>query len=301
MSTSDTGHNVPIICREIRMRVPLRALSLPVLSLLLSACANPVTPVGGHRTETVYAVNDRAELIRFKAGQPERLMARLPLQGLPTGERLVGMDFRVARGVLYALSSRGWLYTLNPENARLTPVGQAPAVTLQGQRFGVDFNPAADRVRVVSDSGQNLRLHPDTGTLVATDPPLTYDPHDAAAARPPLVTAAGYTYNPNDNKLTTNYAIDLNNGTLVMQGSREGQVPAVSPNTGQLRTVGSLGLPGPLEDASLDISDVRNTPLAALRIKGQTRLYLLDLPTGQARLLGTVGDGQGLWGMAIEP
>ncbi|WP_306563936.1 DUF4394 domain-containing protein [Aquabacterium sp.] len=278
----------------------MRVLMLPLLSLLLSACATPPAPTAALRPETVFAVTDRAELIRFNAGQPERITARLPLLGLPAGEKLVGIDFRVARGVLYAVSSRGQLYTLNTESARLTRVGDAAPLALQGNRFGVDFNPAADRVRVVSDQGQNLRLHPDTGAVAATDPTLTYAPDDAAAGRSPQVSAAGYTYNPDNDKLTTNYAIDLTAGTLVMQGSREGQTPVVSPNTGQLRTVGSLGV-GALEDASLDISDVRNTPLAALRVNGQTRLYVLDLGTGQARLLGTVSDGRALWGMAIEP
>lgn len=278
----------------------MRVLMLPLLSLLLSACATPPAPTAALRPETVFAVTDRAELIRFNAGQPERITARLPLLGLPAGEKLVGIDFRVARGVLYAVSSRGQLYTLNTESARLTRVGDAAPLALQGNRFGVDFNPAADRVRVVSDQGQNLRLHPDTGAVAATDPTLTYAPDDVAAGRSPQVSAAGYTYNPDNDKLTTNYAIDLTAGTLVMQGSREGQTPVVSPNTGQLRTVGSLGV-GALEDASLDISDVRNTPLAALRVNGQTRLYVLDLGTGQARLLGTVSDGRALWGMAIEP
>ena len=278
----------------------MRLLMLPVLSLLLSACATPPAPTAALRPETVLAVTDQAELIRFNAGQPERITARLPLLGLPAGEKLVGIDFRVARGVLYAVSSRGQLYTLNTESARLTRVGEAAPLALQGSRFGVDFNPAADRVRVVSDQGQNLRLHPDTGAVAATDPALAYAPDDVAAGRAPQVSAAGYTYNPDNDKLTTNYAIDLTSGTLVMQGSREGQTPVVSPNTGQLRTVGSLGV-GALDDASLDISDVRNTPLAALRVNGQTRLYVLDLGTGQASLLGTVSDGRALWGMAIEP
>jgi hypothetical protein len=68
-----------------------------------------------------------------------------------------------------------------------------------------------------------------------------------------------------------------------MQGSREGETPVVSPNTGQLRTVGSLGL-GPLTDASMDISDVNNTALAAVRTAGnpKTQLHLIDLNTGHA-------------------
>ena len=87
-----------------------------------------------------------------------------------------------------------------------------------------------------------------------------------------------------------------------MQGSREGETPVVSPNTGQLRTVGSLGL-GPLTDASMDISDVNNTALAAVRTAGnpKTQLHLIDLNTGKATLLGVVADGSPLVGMAIEP
>lgn len=186
-----------------------------------------------------------------------------------------------------------------------------PPVALKGSAFGVDFNPAADRVRVVSNLGQNLRLHPDTGAQVdgenlrpglQSDPYLRYAWSDVNHARAPEVVAAAYTYNPNDGKLTTNYAIDRALGVLVMQGSREGETPVVSPNTGQLRTVGSLGL-GPLTDASMDISDVNNTALAAVRTAGnpKTQLHLIDLNTGKATLLGVVADGSPLVGMAIEP
>jgi Domain of unknown function (DUF4394) len=263
-------------------------------TLTLAACAGTPEPVGEPRQETVWAVTDQAELVRFNAGQPTRLQQRLPLHGLEPGDKLVGIDFRVARGVLYALSSRGRLYTLDTRTGRLAPVANGPLVVLQGERFGVDFNPVADRVRVVSDSGQNLRLHPDTGALAATDPPL----HGAGAA--PRVAGAAYTYNKNNDKLTTNYAIDLAAGALLVQGSIEGVQPVVSPNTGTLAVVGALGT-GALDDASFDIADIGNTALAALRQDGRTRLHLLDLATGRATLLGTVGKGRALWGLAIEP
>ena len=268
-------------------------------ALSLAACAGTPDPevAGTPRKETVWAVTDAAELVRFNAGQPHKLQQRVPLQGLQPGDKLVGIDFRVSRGVLYALSASGRLYTLDTKTGRLTPVGSAPPVVLRGERFGVDFNPAADRVRVVSDSGQNLRLHPDTGALAATDPALTW----AAPGRPaPRVAAAAYTYNKKDEKLTTNYAIDLGSGTLVMQGSLEGSLPAVSPNTGALTVVGPLGS-GALDAAALDIADIDNTALAALRSHGRTRLYVLDLATGRGTPLGTVGEGRALWGLAIEP
>jgi hypothetical protein len=154
-------------------------------------------------------------------------------------------------------------------------------------------------VRVVSDSGQNLRLHPDTGAVAATDPALQM-PAARPGAAPVRVAGAGYTYNKRDDKLTTNYAIDIANGWLLTQGSREGAQPVVSPNTGQLALVGELGT-GALEDASLDIADTNNAALAALRSAGRTRLYAVDLDTGRATLLGTVGDGRALWGLAIAP
>jgi hypothetical protein len=263
-------------------------------TLVLAACAGTSEPEGAPRKETVWAVTDAAELVRFNAGQPARLQQRLPLQGLERGDKLVGIDFRVARGVLYALSSRGRLYTLDTKTGRLAPVGGGPLVALQGERFGVDFNPVADRVRVVSDSGQNLRLHPDTGALAATDPALQ------GAGGNTRVAGAAYTYNKNNDKLTTNYAIDLAAGLLLAQGSIEGVQPAVSPNTGALAVVGALGT-GALDDASFDIADIGNTALAALRKDGRTRLHLLDLASGRATPLGTVGEGRALWGMAIEP
>jgi hypothetical protein len=69
-----------------------------------------------------------------------------------------------------------------------------------------------------------------------------------------------------------------------------------------LRTVGKLGL-GPLADAAFDIADVSNAAFAAVRTAsgGRTRLYEVDLASGQARLIGTVGDGGPIRGLAIEP
>ncbi len=139
------------------------------------------------------AVTDAAELIRFNAGQPQRILHRRSMLGLVAGDRLVGIDYRVSRGVLYALSAAGRLYTLDAGTGQLSAVGTGTPVALAGTVFGFDFNPAADRIRVVSDSGMNLRLHPDTGAVAATDPPLAYAPGDVRAGQPPRVVAAAYT------------------------------------------------------------------------------------------------------------
>lgn len=283
---------------------------------LLIGCAstthNPPETEGPPAPETVWALTTAGDLIRFNAGQPRRVQASVAVKGLQAGDALVGIDFRVAKGVLYALSRSGQIFTLDVGTGQLKPVGTGkPPVALRGQLFGMDFNPALDRIRVVSDAGQNLRFHPDTGAQIdfdaqtpggQADPDLAYAPGDVRQGQKPRVLAAAYTYNTKDEKLTTNFVLDGASGTLALQGSREGVAPVESPNLGVLRTVGSLGT-GPLTDAAFDISDVRNTALTAVRSAQHpsTRLYRVDLSTGQATFVGTVGTGQPLVGMAIEP
>lgn len=271
----------------------------------LGACATPELP-GPAAKEEVVAVTASNHLLRFNAGQPQAVRERRPLSGLRSGERLLGIDYRVARGELYALGASGQLYRIDVARAAATPVGTGVALPGGGTEWGFDFNPTVDRIRVVSDSGLNLRMHPDTGALVdgdANQPGLQPDGRLAYAdGRTGAIVAAGYTYNKTDDKLTTNYALDGAAGTLVSQGTKEGVQPAVSPNTGRLFTVGSLGV-GAFAHATLDISDVSNAAYAGLRAAGAatTRWYGIDLATGRARFIGTVGGGEPLVGAAIEP
>lgn len=273
--------------------------ALAPATLWLAGCAGVPAdePAPAPRPQTVFAVTESHTLIRFNAGTPRKLDRQQPITGLASGETLVGIDFRVARGVLYGVTSAGRLVTIDTTSGAAKAAGSAPPAVLQGTRFGVDFNPAADRVRVVSDSGQNLRFHPDTGALAFTDPVLTSVVEGGPA---PKIAGAGYTYNKTNDKLTTNYALDIGRGWLVTQGTVEGKEPAVSPNTGRIADVGALGT-GPVDDAAFDIADIGNAALAALRKDGRTRLYALDLASGRATLLGTVADGGALRGIAIEP
>ncbi len=284
---------------------PIFRSILPGAALALTAaCTTPVDapepPEGPPRKEVVVAVNERAELIRFNAGQPGRVLERKPLRGLRAGDRLVGIDYRVARGTLYGLSANGYLYTIDTGSGEARPVGIGASLELRTQPVGFDFNPVADRIRVVSGDGRNWRVHPDLGILVQEDAALRYADGDAAHAQRPALAAAGYSYNKTNDKITTNYAIDIARGTLVRQGSFEGAQPVVSPNTGLLATVGALGT-GAVTDAAFDIADIGNTALAALTHGGRTRLHLVDLSSGRATPIGRIDRGEALWGMAIEP
>jgi hypothetical protein len=290
--------------------MPLR-LSLIASLVALGACSTPPTePLGPLAKENLFVVNAANRLIGFNAGQPQKVLSDRALAGLAPQERVLGIDYRVARGQLFALGSTGRLYRVDTGNATATAVGAPVAVALRGNVFGVDFNPTVDRIRVVSDAGQNLRLHPDTGAVVDANPnvdgvqidgDLAFDAADVNAGKPVALVSAGYTYNKDD-KITTNFAIDARQGLLVTQGTREGVVPAVSPNTGRLYTVGALGA-GAFERASFDISDVNNAAYAALTPAGAKAsvLYRVNPATGAATRIGTIGGGAVVHGMAIEP
>ncbi|WP_240792006.1 DUF4394 domain-containing protein [Rhodoferax bucti] len=267
----------------------------------IAGCAMVTGSAPQAHPETLQVLTEKLELLTIQSNQPTKVLQRVRLTGLAAGDMLVGIDYRIAKGMLYALGRSGRLYTVDTASGALKPVGN-PAVALQGDAVGVDFNPVADRVRVITSSGQNVRLHPDTGALAATDPAPAYAPTDKRAGTKPEVVAVAYTYNKRDDKLTTNFAIDRNGGYLVTMGSAEGVQPVVSFNTGQLFTVGALGV-ADMTDASMDIADLSGAAYAAVRLKSHatTRLYAVDLQTGKGRFIGTMGDGDKVLGMAIEP
>ncbi|WP_461122865.1 DUF4394 domain-containing protein [Saccharothrix stipae] len=98
------------------------------------------------------------------------------------------------------------LYTVDPHTGHAVGIGTA--VALDGHAIGFDFNPTVDRIRLVTSKGQNLRLHPDTGAVAATDGVLAHV--DGGSA--PRVAAAGYTNSVAGATSTTLYAIDSEPG-----------------------------------------------------------------------------------------
>ncbi|MDP3355301.1 MAG: DUF4394 domain-containing protein [Polaromonas sp.] len=284
--------------------------SLAALTLASLAACTTMAPDGPERAEKAVAVTASNKLLKFNAGRPGHILATLNITGLQAGETLLGIDYRVAKDQLYALGSSGRLYTLNEDTAAASVVGMPFAVTLEGTQFGFDFNPTVDRIRVVSNTGQNLRLHPDTGAVVdsnpaldgvQTDGKLTYAAGDVNFGKSPMTVGAAYSYNKADTKITTNFALDAATGALVTQGSREGVMPAVSPNTGQFFTVGPTGMA--FTTASFDIQAVSDVAFAALNSDSAnaSRWVTIDLKTGAARSLGTIGGGERVVGIALEP
>lgn len=290
------------------MRFPLAVLSLFAAFACGAVQAQALQAKRPPGNESLFAINEKGELLHFRAGEPRRILSRKKISGL--GESVRGMDFRVSHGELFVLGASGRIYTLDIKSAQARALGESPLV-LPAVETGFDFNPAVDRMRVALADGSNLRAHPETGAQVDSDAKtdgaqrdgaLVYALGDVHAGWPALINGVAYTYNQKNNKITTNFAIDGARGNLVTMGSREGVEPAVSPNGGHVFTVGSLKT-GPVTSVSFDISDVHNSAYLAASRMGDTHTHLfrVNLDTGEATYISRIGKRERVRGMAIEP
>jgi hypothetical protein len=242
------------------------------------------------KAETVYAVDSRALLLTFDTRLPSFVTSLRLLRGLQPGEGIVGIDFRPANKKLYGLGSSSRLYVIDPESGIATQVGSGPFTpALDGTEFGFDFNPTVDRIRVVSNRGQNLRLHPDTGAVVATDGSLKYDD-----GMTPGVVAAAYTNSVAGATSTSLYALDAARKVLALQNP---------PNDGRLNIVGPLVNLDNSEVTGFDISATTNWGYAVVRQAGSNKVffYEIHLSTGDYNPLGEIPVFEQMSGLAIAP
>jgi truncated hemoglobin YjbI len=254
------------------------------------ACASLFLLAASASAERIYAVDSRAVLVSFDSDRPGAILTMNVIRGLRPGESIAGIDFRPANKKLYALSSTLRLYIIDPVTGAATPVGGGPITTsLTGTRFGFDFNPTVDRIRIVTNTGQNLRAHPDTGALVTPDGQLNY-----ADGGAPNVVASAYTNSVAGATTTTLYNFDLARRAIVTQAP---------PNDGTLTPF--LVIRGDFSDVTgFDISPMPgNKGYLATRENGAARvqLYEIDFANSRATLTGTIGTLDQITAIAVEP
>jgi hypothetical protein len=270
--------------------------AVAAVATLATACVPPLPgpPAGGAGAPTCHAGNAAGRplsvvglvadgsLVCFQDRQPHRLVAIGKVTGLVQDASLIGIDHRPADDELYGVGNAGGVYTIDPANAKATLVSRL-SQPLQGSAFGVDFNPTVDRLRIVSDGGQNLRVNVDDGSTIVDG---TLNIPGPTPVNPALgVTAVAYTNNDADpNTATTLFDIDTANDNTVIQA------PA---NAGSLSPTGKLGVDA-AGAVGFDIySELRDGTTRSLTSRasiatadGSTQLYDVDLLTGRATSLG---------------
>ncbi|MGP1346304.1 MAG: DUF4394 domain-containing protein [Phycisphaerales bacterium] len=241
--------------------------------------------------ELIYGVTDTQDLITFNSNAPETILSGRAISGLQQNEIIRGIDFRPADGMLYALGSTSRLYSIDTGTGVATAIGGPFGNALNGSRFGFDFNPTIDRIRVVSDADQNLVLNPDTGSSTMVTP-LFYGPGDANEGANPNVVGSAYTNSFAGSTMTQLYGIDTNLDILVTQAN----------SAGTLGTVGPLGVD--LNDnVGFDISGSSGVAYAAVMdaALSKSTFWTIDLSTGQAFAIGEIGGGAFVSSIAVVP
>jgi Domain of unknown function (DUF4394) len=250
-------------------------------ALATSSCGNR-SDLGEGRRLTILGLTQDQRLVQFRECNPDRLKEIGTVYGLQAPDNaLVGIDFRVQDGQLYGVGNGGGIYTIDTYTAVATLVSQL-TVALDGTSFGVDFNPAADRLRIISDTGQNLAHNVNPGGTTAVNTVLNYPA--PANINPALgVTGAAYTNNDlSDTTGTTLFDIDTVRNQVAIQSP---------PAQGALVAVGSLTV-DPDTPVGFDIyTDLRkgvafnNRAFASLIVGGTAGFYRVNVLTGQAILI----------------
>lgn len=192
-----------------------------------------------------------------------------------SGPALVAIDQRPADGKLYGVAADGRVVTVDPASGMTTPVVTLATMLPAGSVAIIDFNPVADRLRLMASDGTNLRANLADGA-VTQDGTLAYAQGDMHQGEVPNVVAGAYTNSFAGTKETALYDLDATIDALVKQAP---------PNDGILGAVGKLGVAA--DGAAFDIvSDGAGGNVAWLVSGGV--LHSVDVASGKATVHGPV-------------
>ncbi|MGH6963681.1 MAG: DUF4394 domain-containing protein [Phenylobacterium sp.] len=243
------------------MRIPRGLVALVLAAGLVPGLAH---------AELIYGLTADSRIATFDSATPGSVASSLAITGLQGGDVLVGIDLRPADNLLYSVATSGNLYRLDLSGSGYAAVlvGNI-AVGLTGTSYGIDFNPTVDRLRLIDNTDQNLRINP-ANAVTLTDTPIGggYD-----------IVGSAYTNNFSGAVSTVLYGLDAAGDQLLR---------ASNPNGGVYFSVGPLGI-------ALDTSngvgfDISGSTGDAYFNSGSS-FYSLNLATGGATLIGSLGSG----------
>ena len=242
------------------------------------------------QAETIFALTSDNRVVTFNAATPGMLKTNQAIVGLSQGDRLLGIDLRPVDRKLYALGSSGNLYRLDAGGGRYTATNLGMlSASLTGSSFGFDFNPTVDRLRVVSDANQNLRINTNTmppGTIV--DGALTLNGMTQFD-----LLAVAYTNSRPGVTSTMLFGLDARTGGLVR---------STNANAGTYVNTNPMGMAYQSLGLALD-----NSQAIGFDISGGTGLgyfnyfndfYHINLATGAPTLVGSIGGMGSIVGLA---
>ena len=244
--------------------------------LLLAGIAAAIGSASVAKAEQVAALfgNDSIAIVDTASKKVSKSMKVSGLSGA-----LVGIDVRPADGLLYGLTADGGVYTIAADG-KATMKSKLEVMLPAGTWATVDFNPVADRLRVIGNNGWNLRANVDDGK-VTKDGELKFADTDMHKGEKPNIVAGAYSNSYKGTKETALYDVDGTIGALVKQAP---------PNDGILNAIGKLGIKA--QKVAFDIAADGKGGNTGWLMLGDT-LYAVDIATGKATVAAKIAGAKG--------
>lgn len=250
--------------------------------------------VGNVSAETIFALTTTQALVTFDSATPGTISAPIGLTGQLGGHTIRSIDYRpntTGGATMFAISAdaantTAQVYSVNVATGALTALGTTFALAGNtSQSISIDFNPAADRLRIVTASGQSYRWNPTNNTFVQADTALTYAPGQGTGT--PFIGAVAYDQNVTPTAATNLFGFDLNTNSLIRIGGVNGNP---SPNGGLVSLIGATGVTPLDANVGFDIGTFGGVFYLSAHTGVTTdSFYTIDRNTGAATLLGTFG------------
>ena len=106
------------------------------------------------------ALTDNNTLISLDVDNPDESQA-IKITGVDGF--LLSIDTRPATGEVYSISTNNDIYTIDPDSGEATYISTLDTPFEGGTISGFDFNPVADRLRLVGDNDQDFRINVENG------------------------------------------------------------------------------------------------------------------------------------------
>ena len=254
----------------MRHNAPIKSAAFALAPLL--AMISPIALAATAEAATIAALKDGNTIVWIDSDQKKVTGSAM----LADKATLVGIDVRPSDSKLYGVTPDGVIVTVDAKTGKWEKKSQLSEKLPAGAMVSVDFNPVADRMRIITSTGMSLRVNVDDGKATV-DGSLKYAETDAAKGKTPNVTAVAYSNSFAGTKETALYDIDATMSTFLKQAP---------PNDGVVSTIGALGpkLSGPI---AFDIwSDGKGGNVGWLLAGGA--LHSVDIATGAAKSLGAI-------------
>lgn len=240
------------------------ALAVSMLALAVGSTAA--------KAEMAVGLVGDATLVMIDSSKPAATKT-IKVEGV---SKLLGIDVRPANKMLYGVADDGTVVTIDTSSGKATQVSKLDTMLPAGVAAIVDFNPAADKLRLMGTDGTNLRADVDTGK-VTTDGKLAFEDGDMHKGEKPNIVAAAYSNSFGKPEKTAMYDVDATIGALIQQ---------TKPNDGTLKAIGKFGI-DKAKSYAFDIHTTADGKNTAWLVADDV-LYTVAIDTGKATKVGKI-------------